>query len=86
MILTKLRRALGFDTRQSEYTYQKDQRFGHITSARVADKWVKTTCGYCSVGCGMLVGVKAGKAVAVRGTVVWPGEDEGQTWYMLNYM
>jgi anaerobic selenocysteine-containing dehydrogenase len=67
MILTKLRRALGFDTRQSEYTYQKDQRFGHITSARVADKWVKTTCGYCSVGCGMLVGVKDGKAVAVRG-------------------
>ncbi len=67
MIWTKLRRALGIDTRQSEYTYQKDPRFGHITSTRVADKWVKTTCGYCSVGCGMLVGVKDGKAVSVRG-------------------
>jgi assimilatory nitrate reductase catalytic subunit len=66
-MLTKLRRALGIDTRQSEYTYQKDPRFGHITSARIADKWVKTTCGYCSVGCGMLVGVKNGKAVSVRG-------------------
>jgi anaerobic selenocysteine-containing dehydrogenase len=66
-MLTKLRRALGIDTRQSEYIYQKDPRFGHITSARVADKWVKTTCGYCSVGCGMLVGVKDGKAVSVRG-------------------
>jgi assimilatory nitrate reductase catalytic subunit len=64
---TKLRRALGIDTRQSEYTYQKDPRFGHVTSSRVADKWVKTTCGYCSVGCGMLVGVKDGKAVSVRG-------------------
>jgi anaerobic selenocysteine-containing dehydrogenase len=66
-MLTKLRRALGIDTRQSEYTYQKDPRFGHVTSARIADKWVKTTCGYCSVGCGMLVGVKEGKAVSVRG-------------------
>ena len=67
MIFTKLRRALGIDTRQSEYTYQKDPVFGHVTSARVADKWTKTTCGYCSVGCGMLVGTKDGKAVAVRG-------------------
>ena len=67
MSWTRLRRALGIDTRQSEYTYQKDLRFGHITSARVADKWIKTTCGYCSVGCGMLVGVKDGKAVSVRG-------------------
>ncbi len=67
MSWTKLRRALGIDTRQSEYTYQKDPRFGHVSSARVADKWVKTTCGYCSVGCGMLVGIRDGKAVSVRG-------------------
>jgi anaerobic selenocysteine-containing dehydrogenase len=66
-MLTKLRRALGIDTRQSEYTYQKDPRFGHVTSGRIADQWVKTTCGYCSVGCGMLVGVKDGRAVSVRG-------------------
>ena len=26
-----------------------------------------TTCGYCSVGCGMFVGVKDGRAVSVRG-------------------
>lgn len=64
---TKLRRALGIDIRQSEYRYQKDPRFGYITATRVADTWVKTTCGYCSVGCGMLVGVKDGKAISVRG-------------------
>ena len=28
---------------------------------------MKTTCGYCSVGCGMFIGVKGGRAVAVRG-------------------
>ena len=66
-MLTRIRRALGIDTRQMDYTYDRDARFGHTSSSRVADKWVKTTCGYCSVGCGMLVGVKDGKAVAVRG-------------------
>ncbi|WP_348269995.1 molybdopterin-dependent oxidoreductase [Edaphobacter paludis] len=66
-MLKRIRRALGIDTRQSEYTFQRDPRFGHIATARVADTWVKTTCGYCSVGCGMLVGVKDNKAVTVRG-------------------
>jgi anaerobic selenocysteine-containing dehydrogenase len=31
------------------------------------DQWVRTTCGYCSVGCGMLVGVTRNQAVAVQG-------------------
>ncbi|HHT9118760.1 MAG TPA: molybdopterin-dependent oxidoreductase, partial [Candidatus Hypogeohydataceae bacterium YC38] len=30
-------------------------------------EWVYSTCGYCSVGCGMFIGVKDGKAVAVKG-------------------
>jgi anaerobic selenocysteine-containing dehydrogenase len=64
---TQVRRMLGFDTRQKEYAYGRDAEFGHISATRVAESWVKTTCGYCSVGCGMLVGVKDGKAVSVRG-------------------
>jgi anaerobic selenocysteine-containing dehydrogenase len=66
-MLKRIRRALGIDTRQSEYTFERDPSVGHISSTRVADTWVKTTCGYCSVGCGMLVGVKDNKAVTVRG-------------------
>jgi anaerobic selenocysteine-containing dehydrogenase len=66
-ITTRIRRFLGIDTRQYDYAYAEDARFGHVSATRVADTWVKTTCGYCSVGCGMLVGVKEGKAVAVRG-------------------
>jgi anaerobic selenocysteine-containing dehydrogenase len=66
-MLKRIRRALGIDTRQSEYTFQRDPQVGHISSTRAADTWVKTTCGYCSVGCGMLVGVKDNKAVTVRG-------------------
>ena len=64
---TRLRRALGVDTRQAKYAFQRDPVAGHISAARFAERWVKTTCGYCSVGCGMLVGIKEGKAVAARG-------------------
>ncbi|MGI4756342.1 MAG: molybdopterin oxidoreductase family protein [Janthinobacterium lividum] len=65
--LTRIKRALGFDTAQQKYAYAQDPRFGYISESRVADKWTKTTCGYCSVGCGMLVGTRDGVPVAVRG-------------------
>ncbi|MBI3313788.1 MAG: nitrate reductase [Candidatus Omnitrophica bacterium] len=38
-----------------------------MSKAKIPDKWVATTCGYCSVGCGMFIGVKKGKPVSVRG-------------------
>lgn len=31
------------------------------------ERWVPTTCGYCAVGCSMWVGVRDGRAVAVKG-------------------
>src|SRR5574340_1792248 len=40
------------------------------TFANVAN-WVTSVCGYCSVGCGLEIGVtSAGQAVAVRGNAV----------------
>ena len=62
-----LKQLLGLDTRADRYTYAVDPTAGYISAQKVPDRWVATTCGYCSVGCGMLVGVKAGRAVAVRG-------------------
>jgi len=32
-----------------------------------ADKWIKGVCRYCGTGCGVLVGVKGDKAVAIKG-------------------
>ena len=61
------KRLVGLDNLRDEYAFAKDPVLGHTSVRRLADKWVKTTCGYCSVGCGMEIGVKAGKAVAVRG-------------------
>ena len=70
--LRPIRRTLGIDTLGDKYSYVHDPRFGLVSNSRAADAWVKTTCGYCSVGCGMLVGVKNGKAVSVRGDADHP--------------
>ncbi|MBL8241174.1 MAG: nitrate reductase [Bryobacterales bacterium] len=63
-------RLLGLDNLSEQYAYTDDPVLGHTSAARASEKWVKTTCGYCSVGCGMEVGVRDNKAVAVRG---WEG-------------
>lgn len=63
-------RILGIDNLSKEYAYTDDPVLGHTSARRAAEKWVKTTCGYCSVGCGMEVGVRDNQAVAVRG---WEG-------------
>ena len=62
-----LRRLLGLDIAREKYAYSEDAAIGHISAQRVADTWVKTTCGYCSVGCGMMLGIRNGKAVTARG-------------------
>jgi len=38
-----------------------------VEAAQEPDKWVKAVCRYCGAGCGVYVGVKAGKVVAVKG-------------------
>ncbi len=60
-------RAFGLSTRAEKYTYDVDPIMGYTASKKIPDTWVQTTCGYCSVGCGMFIGVKDGKAVSVRG-------------------
>src|SRR5262249_41173060 len=61
------RRALGLDILSEKYSYVSDSAVGYMASEKAADSWVPTTCGYCSVGCGIYIGVKDGKAVSVRG-------------------
>ena len=48
-----LRRLVGLDTRADEYAYAVDPVAGYISAQKAPDRWIKTTCGYCSVGCGM---------------------------------
>jgi len=67
-----LRSALGLDIRSERYAYGHDELAGYTAERRIADRWVKTTCGYCSVGCGMFIGVKDGRAVGVHGDYSHP--------------
>ncbi|MGH9630895.1 MAG: molybdopterin-dependent oxidoreductase, partial [Bryobacteraceae bacterium] len=67
-----IRQLLGIDTLKEKYSYGYDPEFGYTAAGKIPDHWVRTTCGYCSVGCGMLVGVKDGRAVAVRGDAAHP--------------
>ena len=67
-----IKRLLGFDTRKEDYAYGRDPAHGYTSAAKIPDRWVPTTCGYCSVGCGMQIGVREGKAVAVRGNADHP--------------
>lgn len=54
-------RWLGLDHRGQDYRYEYDPVRGPVSASRRADRWVRTTCGYCSVGCGMLLGVRDGE-------------------------
>ncbi len=62
-----LKQLLGLDTRADRYAYGVDPVAGYVSAQKMPDRWVSTTCGYCSVGCGMFIGVKDGRAVSVRG-------------------
>jgi len=61
------RRWLGLDHGGERYAYVDDPVVGRTSAQRAPEHWVRTTCGYCSVGCGMLLGVRGGRAVAVAG-------------------
>jgi anaerobic selenocysteine-containing dehydrogenase len=62
-----LARRSGLDIRSSKYRYGDDPVLGFTSSRKHAERWVNSTCGYCSVGCGMQLGVKDGRVMSVRG-------------------
>lgn len=39
----------------------------HASDSGQPDKWVKGVCRYCGTGCGVMIGVRNGKAVAIKG-------------------
>ena len=65
--MSRLRQWAGLDHGGDRYEYEPDPMRGPVSESRVAERWVRTTCGYCSVGCGMLAGVRDGRMVAVVG-------------------
>ena len=60
------KRAIGLDNLAEEYRFGRSESTGYTSSRRIPERWTPTTCGYCSVGCGIEIGVKGGRAVASR--------------------
>ncbi|HXS75246.1 MAG TPA: nitrate reductase [Terracidiphilus sp.] len=67
-----LTRKGGFNIRSAKYSYGDDPVLGFTSAGKHAHHWVNSTCGYCSVGCGMQLGVKDGRVVSVRGNPEHP--------------
>ncbi len=65
-------RKSGLDNRSADYRYGEDPILGYTSTRKHADHWVNSTCGYCSVGCGMQLGVRKEKVVSVRGNPEHP--------------
>jgi len=65
--IKKAKDFLGLDIKKEKYALVDDPIFGKVSKEKAPDKWVRSTCGYCGVGCGMYIGVKDGKAVYSKG-------------------
>ncbi len=66
-LFARLPAIIGLDHSPEKYSYADTEKWGVIAKEKTAEQWVRTTCGYCSVGCGMYIGVRDGKAVSVKG-------------------
>ena len=66
------KRLVGLDNLRGEYAFSRDDSTGYTSTKKIPDQWIATTCGYCSVGCGIEVGVKKGRAVASRPHAIHP--------------
>ena len=66
------KRLIGLDNLSDEYAFSRDDSTGYTSARKIPDHWVATTCGYCSVGCGMEIGVKDGRAVTSRALAAHP--------------
>lgn len=60
------KRVIGLDNLRDEYAFARDESTGYTSAKKIPRHWVPTTCGYCSVGCGIEIGVKDGRAIASR--------------------
>jgi assimilatory nitrate reductase catalytic subunit len=66
-MIGKIKEFLGFDIKEEKYALVDDPFFGKVAKEKAPDKWVRSTCGYCGVGCGLYIGVKNGDPVYVKG-------------------
>lgn len=61
------------ETDTSNFAWKIEENKNLQSASEMAvDKWVYSTCGYCAAGCGLYIGVKDGKAIAIKGNSSYP--------------
>ena len=58
---------MGLNIKEATYALQEDTTFGTISKKKAPTKWVRSTCGYCGVGCGLYLGIQNGKPTYTKG-------------------
>ncbi len=66
-IINNIKNILGLNIKNKKYSLKDDQIFGKVATHNAPSKWIKSTCGYCGVGCGLYIGVKNGKPILTKG-------------------
>ena len=66
-LIEKTKKFLGLDIKEDKYALVDDPFFGKVAKEKAPDRWVRSTCGYCGVGCGLYIGVKDNDPVYVKG-------------------
>ena len=66
-MINKLKSFLNLDIKNEKYALSDDKTFGKVALQKAPTSWVRSTCGYCGVGCGLYIGVKDGKPVYTKG-------------------
>ena len=72
MMLNKIKNFLGVDIKSDKYSLVDDKIFGKVAKEKAPTSWVRSTCGYCGVGCGLYIGVKDGKPTYTKGDPTHP--------------
>ncbi len=71
-MIDKIKNFLGFDIKNEKYALVDDEMFGKVAKAKKPERWIRSTCGYCGVGCGLYIGVKDNKALYTKGDPAHP--------------
>lgn len=66
-MIKKIKEFLGVDIKEERYALVDDPIFGKVSKEKKPQKWVKSTCGYCGVGCGLYIGIKDNIATYTKG-------------------
>jgi len=71
-MIEKIKMFLGTDIKTDKYKKGEDKLFGKVSNFKIPDEWIRSTCGYCGVGCGLYIGVKNGRPVYTKGDPAHP--------------